>query len=638
MKKKSKNNFQKMIAAAVCGCLTMPVVQPVLAEEADWSFWQSYYAQQSAYGVHNDVSNGIIFDDGSSLSTIIDNGQGYFGSYLRDMDQDGVDELVTVGSWYEGGGMDAAKMEVWIYDYENGQITGTMAYQLYYAGSDSAVMQTTYREATALIHEKADGSNYVMVLEEGKRVGVDKNYVSSNVIEYNGPGQIKEFVNISSAYKEASEDSLFKGHKEEKFVLGLNDLRSETGGDLLLGTLKRENQSGGTTTIRTEYKSLSSVAEGYSTLSDAESYTQAIAPSAVSGNSADDGNIIEVSQRLDDIDGLIEKRGLTLKDGEWARTAEDDQGNVRIVYGDDRTTWSSICCTDDSLSFYGVKVGDELDDAIEKLKEHGEVGYGTAYGTDYDGSFYMMTEDGKLLEIYLPAVTSTKVEEVLISNMELYEPFDEAYPVSNEFQFGIALRQRHPEINNNESFYTVEDETQQNGSTMDSQLGMTANFTLEKAFIADSKEKGEFACYSYNRRGYEDEAWDSCQIWYKENDAARQLFLWEDEVWCQIDYPVIEYQDLVGNTYLIVNTVRRVSHMYEECLIFGNTGNGEFGLIADMPDCIVELEHLSNTLMVYQYEHYMDPETGIAQTIGQQYSMAILENGQFSIRRSQLNN
>lgn len=69
------------------------------------------------------------------------------------MDQDGVDELVTVGSWYEGGGMDAAKMEVWIYDYENGQITGTMAYQLYYAGSDSAVMQTTYREATALIHD-----------------------------------------------------------------------------------------------------------------------------------------------------------------------------------------------------------------------------------------------------------------------------------------------------------------------------------------------------------------------------------------------------------------------------------------------------------------------------------------------------
>lgn len=169
MKKKSKNNFQKMIAAAVCGCLTMPVVQPVLAEEADWSFWQSYYAQQSAYGVHNDVSNGIIFDDGSSFSTIIDNGQGYFGSYLKDMDQDGVDELVTVGSWYEGAGMDAAKMEVWIYDYENSQITGAMAYQLYYAGSDSAVMQTTYREATALIHEKADGSNYVMVLEEGKR-------------------------------------------------------------------------------------------------------------------------------------------------------------------------------------------------------------------------------------------------------------------------------------------------------------------------------------------------------------------------------------------------------------------------------------------------------------------------------------
>lgn len=123
----------------------------------------------------------------------------------------------------------------------------------------------------------------------------------------------------------------------------------------------------------------------------------------------------------------------------------------------------------------------------------------------------------------------------------------------NEFQFGIALRQRHPEINNNESFYTVEDETQQNGSTMDSQLGMTANFTLEKAFIAGSEEKGEF------------------------------------------------------------------------------------GLIADMQDCIVELERLSNTLMIYQYEHHMDMEGGLTK-IGEQYSMATLENGQFSIRRSQLNN
>lgn len=253
-----------------------------------------------------------------------------------------------------------------------------------------------------------------------------------------------------------------------------------------------------------------------------------------------------------------------------------------------------------------------------------------------------MTEEGKLLEIYLPAVTSTKVEEVLISNMELYEPFDEAYPVSNEFQFGIALRQRHPEINNNESFYTEEDETQQNGSTMDSQLGMTANFTLEKAFIADSEEKGEFACYSYNMQRTVSSIeypnfMDSCQIWYKKNGEEKQLFKWEDQMWCQIDYPVIEYQDLAGNTYLIVNTIRRVSNTYDECLIFGNTGNGEFGLIADMQDCIVELEHLSNTLMVYQYEHHMDMEGGLTK-IGEQYSMATLENGQFSIRRSQLNN
>lgn len=287
MEKNNKKRFQKMMVAVCCSCLTVSTVQLVSAEGTDWTFWQSYYTQQSAYDAYNDVSNSIIFDDGSSLSTIIDNGQGYFGSYLKDMDQDGVDELIAVGSWYEGGGKDAAKMEVWIYDYENGQIIGTKAYELYYAGSDLAVMQTASREVTAMIHEKSDGSNYVMVLEKGRRVGSDIDYISSSVIEYDGPGQIKEMVNISSAYKEYEEENLFEGYTEEKAVFGLNDLRSETKGDLLIADLKRENQSS-EATIRTEYKSLSSVAEGYSTLSDAEGYQPAIVSNATeSGESTE---------------------------------------------------------------------------------------------------------------------------------------------------------------------------------------------------------------------------------------------------------------------------------------------------------------------------------------------------------------
>lgn len=641
MKKKSKNNFQKMIAAVVCGCLTMPVVRPVLAEEADWSFWQSYYAQQSAYGVHNDVSNGIIFDDGSSLSTIIDNGQGYFGSYVKDMDQDGMDELIAVGSWYEGGGMDAAKMEVWIYDCENGQVTGTMAYQMYYAGSDSAVMQTSVRAATALIHEKADGSNYVMVLEEGRRVDAAADYVSSCVIEYDGPGQVKELVNVSSAYKESSSDSLFKGYKEEKAVLGLNDLRSETGGDLLLGTLKRENQSSGTTTIRTEYKSLSSVAGGYSTLSDAERYTQTTAPSAagnqnksgVSVNSTS-GDAIDISSNLEDMDWLIEKGNLISQENEWGRRYTSEDGKITLSYEADRVTWLSVCCLDESVSFYGVKVGDDLDDALAKLRQHGEIGYGEAYGTEPDGTFYMMTEDGVRLMVYLSTFNSSKIDEVLISNLKFCEPFDEYYPICNEFQYAIALRQRHPEIDNKEHYYKVEETQQQGPSTMDAQIGRTANFVATQKFIAGSEQEGEFACYSYNLQqtvqGAENpDFMEACQIWYKENGEAKQLFKWEDLMWCQIDYPVIEYQDTDGNTYIIVNTSRRVSSDYDECLIFGNTGNGEFGLVADLENCRIELEHLSNTLIAYQYDLHLNIETGQTNKIGEQYLMVDIQKGQF---------
>lgn len=641
MKKKSKNNFQKMIAAAVCGCLTMPVVQPVLAEEADWNFWQSYYAQQSAAGVHNDVSNGIIFDDGSSLSTIIDNGQGYFGSYVKDMDQDGMDELIAVGSWYEGGGMDAAKMEVWIYDCENGQVTGTMAYQMYYAGSDSAVMQTSVRAATALIHEKADGSNYVMVLEEGRRVDAAADYVSSSVIEYDGPGQVKELVNVSSAYKESSSDSLFKGYKEEKAVLGLNDLRSETGGDLLLGTLKRENQSSGTTTIRTEYKSLSSVAGGYSTLSDAERYTQTTAPSEAanqnkSGVSVDStsGDAIDISSNLEDMDWLIEKGNLISQENEWGRRYTSEDGKITLSYEADRVTWLSVCCLDESVSFYGVKVGDDLDDALAKLRQHGEIGYGEAYGTEPDGTFYMMTEDGVRLMVYLSTFNSSKIDEVLISNLKFCEPFDEYYPICNEFQYAIALRQRHPEIDNKEHYYKVEETQQQGPSTMDAQVGRTANFVTTQKFIAGSEQEGEFACYSYNLQqtvqGTENpDFMEACQIWYKENGEAKQLFKWEDLMWCQIDYPVIEYQDTDGNTYIIVNTSRRVSSDYDECLIFGNTGNGEFGLVADLENCRIELEHLSNTLIAYQYDLHLNIETGQTNKIGEQYLMVDIQKGQF---------
>lgn len=641
MQKNRKKTMQKTFSGILCGCMATILAQPAVAQEADWNFWQSYYAQQSAAGVHNDVSNGIIFDDGSSLSTIIDNGQGYFGSYVKDMDQDGVDELVTVGSWYEGGGRDAAKIEVWIYDYENDQVTGTMAYQLYYAGSDSAVMQTSVREATALIHEKADGSNYVMVLEEGRRADATEDYVSSSVIEYDGPGQVKELVNVSSAYKESSSDSLFKGYKEEKAVLGLNDLRSETGGDLLLGTLKRENQSSGATTIRTEYKSLSSVAGGYSTLSDAERYTRATAPSAnanqnkngVSANSTSE-DTIDISSSLDNMDWLIEEKGLKQDETFLRRYYTDEQRKVSLSYEDDGATWQSVCCLDQSVSFYGVKVGDELDDALAKLREHGEIGYGEAYGTEPDGTFYMMTEDGVRLMVYLSTFNSSKIDEVLITNLKFCEPFDEYYPICNEFQYAIALRQHHPEIDNKEHYYKVEETQQQDTSTMDAQVGRTANFVTTQKFIADSEQEGEFACYSYNLQqtvqGAENpDFMEACQIWYKENGEAKQLFKWEDLMWCQIDYPVIEYQDTAGNTYIIVNTARRVNSNYDECLIFGNTGNGEFGLVADLQNCRIELEHISNTLIAYQYDLHLNIETGQTNQIGEQYLMVDIQNGQF---------
>ena len=641
MQKSRKKVIHEAFSGIICGCMAVILAQPVAAQEADWNFWQSYYAQQSAAGVHNDVSNGIIFDDGSSLSTIIDNGQGYFGSYVKDMDQDGMDELVTVGSWYEGGGRDVAKIEVWIYDYENGQVTGTMAYQLYYAGSDSAVMQTSVREATALIHEKADGSNYVMVLEEGRRAGANADYVSSSVIEYDGPGQIKELVNVSSAGKETSEDSLFKGYKEEKAVLGLNDLRSETGGDLLLGTLKRENQNSGTSTIRTEYKSLSSVAGGYSTLSDAQRYTQATAPSAnanqntseVSANSTSEGTI-DISSSLDNMDWLIEEKGLKQDESFLRRYYTDERRKVSLSYEDDGVTWRDVCCLDESISFYGVKVGDDLNDALAKLREHGEIGYGEAYGTEPDGTFYMMTEDGVRLMVYLSTFNSSKIDEVLISNLEFCEPFDEYYPICNEFQYAIALRQRHPEIDNTEHYYKVEETQQQGSSTMDAQVGRTANFVTTQKFIAGSEQEGEFACYSYNLQqtvqGAENpDFMESCQIWYKENGEAKQLFQWEDLMWCQIDYPVIEYQDTAGNTYIIVNTARRVNGDYDECLIFGNTGNGEFGLVADLENCRIELEHLSNTLIAYQYDLHLNIETGQTNQIGEQYLMVDIQNGQF---------
>lgn len=641
MQKSRKKVMWEAFSGIICGFMTANFVQPAAAKEADWNFWQSYYAQQSAAGVHNDVSNGIIFDDGSSLSTIIDNGQGYFGSYVKDMDQDGMDELVAVGSWYEGGGRDAAKIEVWIYDYENGQVTGTMAYQLYYAGSDSAVMQTSVREATALIHEKADGSNYVMVLEEGRRADAATDYVSSSVIEYDGPGQVKELVNVSSAYKESSSDSLFKGYKEEKAVLGLNDLRSETGGDLLLGTLKRENQSSGTTTIRTEYKSLSSIAGGYSTLSDAERYTQTTAPSEAAnqnknGESANSnsGDAIDISSSLDNMDWLIEKGNLISQENEWGRRYTSEDGKITLTYEDDRVTWLSVCCLDESVSFYGVKVGDDLDDALAKLRQHGEIGYGEAYGTEPDGTFYMMTEDGVRLMVYLSTFNSSKIDEVLISNPEFCKPFDEYYPICNEFQYAIALRQHHPEIDNKEHYYKVEETQQQGPSTMDAQVGRTANFVTTQKFIAGSEQEGEFACYSYNLQqtvqGAENpDFMEACQIWYKENGEAEQLFKWEDLMWCQIDYPVIEYQDTDGNIYIIVNTSRRVSSDYDECLIFGNTGNGEFGVVADLENCRIELEHLSNTLIAYQYDLHLNMESGEVSQIGEKYLMVDIRNGQF---------
>lgn len=622
MKKKSKNNFQKMIAAVVCGCLTMPVVQPVLAEEADWNFWQSYYAQQSAAGVHNDVSNGIIFDDGSSLSTIIDKGQGYFGSYVKDMDQDGMDELVAVGSWYEGGGRDAAKIEVWIYDYENGQVTGTMAYQMYYAGSDSAVMQTSVREATALIHEKADGSNYVMVLEEGRRADAAADYVSSSVIEYDGPGQVKELVNVSSAYKESSSDSLFKGYKEEKAVLGLNDLRSETGGDLLLGTLKRENQSSGTTTIRTEYKSLSSVAGGYSTLSDAARYTQATAPSANANQSTKEDS--DAGSWLLDVEGLTSELKLSERKLEYPDLDNNDiweysnEDNSIIIYKR-KNAWDivDIQCSSDILSFYSMKVGDTFDEAVKKL---GEKCRTTAYEREPDGGFYMMTDTRIPLYVYLDTDQNGIIKSWHIdSNSDHFKADFEP----QKLQYYLCMDERHPIVDENGVRWA---EFNSQGSTMDGSIGRTANFGTAKNFIAGSQTQGEFACYSYNRGGY-DESWDSCQIWYKENDVQRQLFSWEDEIWCQIDYPVIEYQDTNGNWYMIVNTARRVSFSYDECMIFGNNGNGQFDLIADLECSGIEKDETTGELILMTYTHrWGDTAENIFENY--EYQNCSIQNGQ----------
>lgn len=157
--------------------------------------------------------------------------------------------------------------------------------------------------------------------------------------------------------------------------------------------------------------------------------------------------------------------------------------------------------------------------------------------------------------------------------------------------------------------YVIAEGTNNGICSIDEDVGRTANFSLKRQFIAGSQREGEFACYSYNVYGEPvnmtvepgQEYFDCCEIWYKENGETKNLFLWRDPIYCIIDYPPIEYHDTMGNIYMIVNTGRRVNASYVECMIFGNTGNGNFAKIKDLQHYRITQDSNTGNLILTKY-------------------------------------
>lgn len=149
-------------------------------------------------------------NEAEQMSRLSERYQGLFGGYLGDIDLDGASELITVGSYYKEEEA-CMSMEVWIHDFEEGEICSTEALSWKYAGESEEILAHTSANAEVSVNTYGDGRKLIVLAVSGFRNQSEAEYHMLHAVQYKGAGNgIEEAVFVSSAGKEAEDEKIIQ--------------------------------------------------------------------------------------------------------------------------------------------------------------------------------------------------------------------------------------------------------------------------------------------------------------------------------------------------------------------------------------------------------------------------------------------
>lgn len=221
---------------------SVPAIAGQEEPENTIEYWQEYYDQESDPLAHNCISNTDLSFSGDSsaqISAIIEQGQGFFGSYACDLDQDNIPEMIAVGSWYQGSGNEYVNVEVWIYDYEDNKVSATLAYKKPYAELSETISCSNW-ELSVDVHEYEE-KTYIIVYESGTILQKDDCFAVTG-LRYEGPDKISIVLERDTLNSNENTEAYMQQSEEYLKELGLDSMKDQVSQDLSIASLKVERQ------------------------------------------------------------------------------------------------------------------------------------------------------------------------------------------------------------------------------------------------------------------------------------------------------------------------------------------------------------------------------------------------------------
>lgn len=190
--------------------------------------WEEIYNSYSKPEFYNNLSGKSVYYSGGSIgqiSMLKEQGQGFFGYCIEDLDRDEELELLGIGSWYQGNSTGVVSIEAWIYDDIGGTQRSTKVFSKEYAGRDETVIPTEEIMVTVSFQQSEDHAPFILFYTEGLRNQCEDRYYEFNAVCYQGiAGEIQEVASATSVYHETEWEQIASDAEEVMAAQGIESL------------------------------------------------------------------------------------------------------------------------------------------------------------------------------------------------------------------------------------------------------------------------------------------------------------------------------------------------------------------------------------------------------------------------------